>query len=649
MQGMSMLLSLGFCALLAGCGQPATKNLAEHVPLIPRVVLFGNPEKMHVRISPDGKTLAYLAPHKGAMNVWAKTIGRNDDQPITHTTSNILEFCWAYNNQYILFTQDKNADERFHVYRTNIKNQQTVDMTPLEGVCAYIHSLDKHVPDQILITMSKKDQKGSDVYRLDIKTGDMQLSAKNPGNVDVWCADPALCVRGAVVAKDDGTTALLVRKDDESVWEEKETWTFEDSLVGSVPPKGSRPVGFSRDGKHIYLIDSKDANTQQLVSMNLATGKKEVLAADNVYDIDSVIMNPDTHQPDVVCFQKARKEWVVLNPALKKDFDVIVSIDKGELASLDRNSDDKRWVVCFAHDNGPCAYYLYDREIKKAEFLFYDNPALTKYKLASTKPISFKARDGLTIHGYLTCPPIRQTKKLPLVLLVHSGPWDRDVWGYNLVNNSQAQLLANRGYACLQVNFRGSSGYGKEFLNAGNRQWAGNMHNDLVDAVDWAIREGVADKDKVAIYGASYGGYAALVGATFTPDVFCCAVDLYGISNLVTLVRSIVQFRPMGKTKWYKRVGNPDTEEEFLKSRSPLFMADRIKIPIFIAQGSNDVRVKQEESDQMVAAMKANGIEHEYMLFSGEGHGFMCPENRFKVAIGIEKFLAKHMGGRFEK
>lgn len=612
----------------------------DQVPLIPRAVFFNNPEKMCVHISPDGQRLAYLAPYKGAMNIWVKTIGEENDLPITELKSSIREFCWSYNNLNILFIKDNNADECFHVYKIDINGKEIVDMTPFDEANASIHSLNKKYPNQVLITLSKKGQKGSDMYRLELQSGEMKVIARNLGNTDVWCADTTLQVRGAVVAEEDGTTTLLVRKDDNSPWEKKETWRFEDSLVGSVPPEGSRPVGFSQDGCTIYLIESKNVDTKRLVTMNLVTGEKEILSFDDRYDVDSVVMNPITHEPDLVCFQKERKEWKVVRPDLKKDIETVLSVDTGELLSIDRSADDKHWIICFRHDTGPCSYWLYDRPSQKLNFLFCGNKSIANYALAVTTPISFTSRDGLTIHGYLTCPPLRYKQKLPLILVVHAGPWARDVWGYD-INNAKVQLLANRGYACLQINFRGSTGYGKAFLNAGNRQWAGSMHNDLVDAATWAIQSGIANKDKIAIYGESYGGYAALVGATFTPEIFCCAVDLYGPSNLITFVRSIVGFRPLGKIKWYKRVGNPETEESFLQSCSPLFKVYNIKTPVFIAQGANDVRVKQEESEQMVAAMKKNGIEYEYMLFPGEGHGFTMPQNRLKVAIGKREIFGK--------
>ena len=628
----------------------AKENVAEQFPLIPRAVLFGNPEKDHVRISPDGTKIAYLAPHEGALNIWVKTLGKDDDRLVTHgVKQGINNFVWAQNNKHILFLQDSNGDEKWHIFSVDLETYDTVDMTPFKGVSSQILQLDKRVPREVLIAMNKENLKLLDVYRLDLETGGLKRVAKNPGDVDVWLADSQLRVRAAVVAKSDGSSELLLRDNDSVSWGKKLTWSFEDSLVGSVPPKGSRPVSFSRDGVFLYLVDSIGANTKRLIKMNLATGEKEILAADDVYDVDTVVINQETYEPDFVSFVRARREWKALNSAFEKDLDIILSTNKGDLTSIDRSSDDAKWILCFEADDKPRSFYAYDRQAKKMEFLFYDRPALTQYSLAPMQPISFTSRDGLTIHGYLTCPQGKQHKNLPLVLFVHGGPWERDVWGFNVPINAQAQLLANRGYACLQVNFRGSAGYGKKFLNAGDKEWGGKMQNDLIDAVNWAVKEGIADKHKIAIYGASYGGYAALVGATFTPDVFRCAVDLWGPTNLITALHSLVSFRPMGKAKWFNRVGNPKTDYELLKSRSPLFKVDHIKIPIFIAQGGNDPRVKQAESEQIVAAMKEKGIAYEYMFFPGEGHGFTRPENRFRLAVAVEKFLATHLGGRFEE
>jgi dipeptidyl aminopeptidase/acylaminoacyl peptidase len=335
----------------------------------------------------------------------------------------------------------------------------------------------------------------------------------------------------------------------------------------------------------------------------------------------------------------------VLDDNIREDFEVIAGLGHGDFAVASRDRADENWLVSFTADDGGASYYSYDRETRSGGHLFDARPDLAEYDLARMEPVSFTSRDGLTIEGYLTLPPGSSERPVPMVLDVHGGPWARDGWGYN----PEAQWFANRGYACLQVNYRGSTGYGKKFLNAGNKEWGGRMHDDLGDAVGWAVENGVADAERVAIYGGSYGGYAALVGATFTPDLFRCAVDIVGPSSLITLITSIPPYwKPLLST-FYERVGNPETEREFLESRSPLFFADRIRIPMLIAQGANDPRVKQAESEQFVAAMKDKGIDYEYLLFEDEGHGFARPENRLKFYAAAERFLAKHLGGRAEE
>ena len=322
----------------------------------------------------------------------------------------------------------------------------------------------------------------------------------------------------------------------------------------------------------------------------------------------------------------------------------IAKLDEGDFSIIDRDNADDTWLVGFTKDDGPVAYYAYDRKSQKGTFLFTHMPALNDYTLTAMEPMSFTSRDGLMIHGYITFPPAKLRKNLPMVLTVHGGPWSRDGWGFN----PMTQWFANRGYICLQVNFRGSTGYGKDFVNAGDREWAGKMHNDLIDAVRWAVDQGYADPEKIAIFGGSYGGYAALVGATFTPDVFCCAVDIVGPSNIITLLNSIPPYWVPLIEIFYRRVGHPEKDKEFLESRSPLFKVDQIQIPILIGQGANDPRVKQAESEQIVAALKEKGLEYEYVVFPDEGHGFAKPQNRLKFYAIAEKFLAKHLGGRYE-
>jgi dipeptidyl aminopeptidase/acylaminoacyl peptidase len=431
---------------------------------------------------------------------------------------------------------------------------------------------------------------------------------------------------------------VLFRESEEAEWKKLLSWDAEDALTSGV-------VSFSKDGKSLYLIDSRNANAGRLVKLEISSENLEVIAEDEQYDVGSVMIHPDTYEVQAVAFTKARKEWVVLDETIEDDFKTIAKLEHGDYVVSDRDNADDTWLVGFTRDDEPVSYYAYDRQRRKGTFLFYHMPALKDYTLARMEPIYFVARDGLTIHGYITFPPGKVRKNLPMVLVVHGGPWARDTWGYDSV----AQWIANRGYACFQVNYRGSTGYGKDFVNAGDKEWAGKTHDDLIDGVNWAVEKGFADPEMIAIFGGSFGGYAALVGATFTPDVFCCAVDIVGPSNLITLIKSIPPYWSTFLATLHKRVGNPDTEEEFLKSRSPLFKVNNIKIPILIGQGANDPRVKQAESEQIVEAMKKKGLAYEYMLFPDEGHGFAKPENRLKFFAAAEKFLAKHLNGRYEE
>ena len=609
------------------------------IELIPRKVLLGNPVKTSPQISPDGTRMAYLAPVNDVLNVWVGTIGSEDYAPVTKDTDRGIRFYfWAKDNKHILYIQDVGGNENWRLFATNLKTQETRDLTPFEGVQTQVIDLDKHFPNELLIGMNKDNPRVHDVYHLDLTSGELTQVARNPGNVAGWVTDTNFKVRAALAMTPDGGRALLLRDDEQSDWRTILTWNPDDA-------ENSFPVSFTQDGQSMYLVDARNSNTGRLVKMDLATGETNVIAEDAQYDVSNVLVDPDNYTIQAVAFNRDRVEWIVLDESIKLDFDTIREISRGNFAVTSRDNADRTWIISFSRDEGPVAFYAYDRQTRKATFLFDNQPDLNKYTLATMEPISFTSRDGLTIHGYLTLPPKTEGKNLPLVLNVHGGPQARDNWGYN----PEAQWLANRGYASLQVNYRGSTGYGKEFLSAGDREWGGKMHDDLVDAVQWAIKQGIADPQKVAIYGGSYGGYAALVGATFTPDLFCCAVDIVGPSNLITLLRSVPPYWSALLVSLYRRVGNPDTDEEFLKSRSPLFKVDQIKIPMLIAQGANDPRVKQAESEQIVEAMKKRDIDYEYMLFPDEGHGFAKPENRLKFYAAAEKFLAKHLGGRFEE
>jgi dipeptidyl aminopeptidase/acylaminoacyl peptidase len=503
-------------------------------------------------------------------------------------------------------------------------------------VQAHLVDLDRNYPDELLVGLNREDPRFHDLYRIHLRTGEVTLDTKNPGDVVGWQTDPQFRIRACQAATPDGGMEIRYRADEQSDWKTVVRWGPEDADGGIA--------GFTQDGQALWMTTSEGFNTLQLVKRNLATGEQEVIAGDPGVDAGSVLFNPIVHRVEAVEFNRARAEWKAVDPSIAGDLEALAQGAPGDFSILNRDRDLQRWVVAYNDDTQPARYYLYDRAAKALTFLFTTRPALSEYTLAPMRPVTIRSRDGLELVSYLTLPVGLPAKNLPMVLNVHGGPWARDEWGYN----PEAQWLANRGYACLQVNFRGSTGFGKKFLHAADREWAAKMHDDLVDAVEWAVKEGIADAKRVAIYGGSYGGYAALVGATFTPDLFACAVDVVGPSNLVTLIQSIPPYWEPLKRVFAVRVGDLETEEEFLKSCSPLFKADRIRIPMLIAQGANDPRVKQAEAEQIVEAIRRAGKPVEYMLFPDEGHGFARPENRLKFYAAMEAFLAKYLGGRAE-
>jgi dipeptidyl aminopeptidase/acylaminoacyl peptidase len=615
---------------------------APAVSVIPREVLFGNPSRVSPRLSPDGERLAFLAPKEGVLNVWVGPVGSSLDSgdfgAVTDDRKRgIRLFFWAEDGRHIVYLQDEGGDENWRIHAVDPATGEDRDLTPFDDVQAQVVARDRRFPDALLVALNRENPELHDVYRLTISSGDLDLVAKNPGNIVGWTADEDFEVRAAMAATPDGGFDLLLRDHADDDWRKYLTWDKEDAL-------SSGPVGFASGGEKLYLLDARGANASRLVLMDLASGETEALVEDPRYDVSQVLVHPDTHEVQAAAVERAKTEWIPLDDDIREDFEALRDLAQGDFSVTSRDRADESWLVAVDSDDGGASYFAYDRATKSAEHLFDARPDLADYELAKMEPVSFTSRDGLEIEGYLTLPPGVAPENLPLVLNVHGGPWARDGWGYD----PEAQWFANRGYACLQVNYRGSTGYGKSFLNAGNREWGGKMHDDLVDAVGWAVERGIADPERVAIYGGSYGGYAALVGATFTPDLFRCAVDIVGPSNIITLIESVPPYwKPLIAT-FNERVGNPETEPDFLKVRSPLFFVDRIRIPMLIAQGANDPRVKQAESEQIVAAMKERGIDHEYMLFEDEGHGFARPENRLKFYAAAEEFLAKHLGGRTE-
>ena len=613
------------------------------VELIPREVLFGNPERVSPAISPDGTRLAWIAPHEGVLNVWVApaSAGAGVDLSAAQVVTDdrdrgIRTFAWAHDARHLLYLQDTGGDENWRLHDVDLETMHRRDLTPFDGVQARVVAMERKFPTELLVALNRDNAELHDVYRLDLVTGELTKEVENPGFID-WVADAQLAVRGAIAPQPDGSLAVLVRDNAEGDWRPLLTVPAEDALTSDV-------VAFSEDGGSLLGVSSVGANTGRLVRIDAATGAEQVLAADPEADVSDVRIQPDTREPQIVTFQKDRSEYLVLDPAVADDLTAIRALQPGDPAFTGADDSDTTWLVAFNNDSGPVPYYAYDRASKAGRFLFENRPALSQYELASMEPFSFTARDGLTVHGYATFPPGAERSGLPTVLDVHGGPWARDSWGFN----PEAQWLANRGYLCVQVNYRGSTGYGKAFVNAGDREWGGRMQDDLTDAVGFVTGQGWADPDRVAIYGGSYGGYAALVGAAFTPDLYRCAVDIVGPSNLRTLIETIPPYWAPMISQFHRRVGDPAVDADFLWSRSPLSRVSDIRIPLLIAQGANDPRVKQAESEQIVAALKKAGIDYEYLLFPDEGHGFAKPENRLTFYAAAERFLARHLGGRAE-
>ena len=624
-------------------------NLQQTVPLIPRDVLFGNPDKIRARISPNGERLAFVAPVDGVLNVWVgptKDIG--EARPVTSDTHRgIITFFWAYTSQHIIYTQDKDGDEDYHAYCVNLETDEVTDLTPIDGIRARIEGVSERIPEEILVGINDRDQRYyHDIYRVHLLTGERKLVQRNPGLAGFITDDDFRIRMASTYTPAGGQLYLLPDEQQESGWKEYLS-------IGPLDAMTTGLSGFDKSGEWVFLLDSRERNTASLKMLHLATGEEELLAENEKADLSGAIVHPTEKHVQAVTFTYARREWEILDDSIAGDIAYLRTVADGELQITSRTLDDLKWTVAYIMDDGPVRFYLYDRTARKTRYLFSSRHDLDERPLVRMHDEIIMSRDGWELVSYLSLPAdvdpdgdARPDRPLPMVLLVHGGPWSRDGWGYD----PQHQLLANRGYAVLSVNYRGSTGFGKNFINAANGQWAGRMHDDLLDSVQWAVEQGIADRERVAIMGGSYGGYAALVGLTFTPDVFVCAVDIVGPSSLVTLLENPPPYWKSFMPVMKQRIGDHTTEQgrTFLESRSPLFFVDKIQRPLLIGQGANDPRVKQAESDQIVTAMKSKNIPVTYLLFQDEGHGFARPENRLAFYAVTEAFLAKHLGGRYE-
>lgn len=611
------------------------------VPLLPRELLFGNPERTRPQLSPSGDALAWLAPDdKNVLQVWVRAKDRKDGAVVTADRKRgIRFFSWGEDSRSILYGQDADGDENFHLYQVELASKNVRDLTPWQGVRAGLLATSPRQPNAALVELNVRDRAQMDVWRLSLDTGALVLDTQNPGDVTGWGVDGQLQVRVAIASTPEGGTELRVRETPKAPWRPLMTVGLEENLDF---------VDFTDDGRALIIQSSINNDTTRLLEKSLKSGAERLLASSEKSDVMDVLGYRTRHGVRAAAFDvDGRQVWTALEGSgVKADLEALKAGLAGDFAVASQDAADTKWLIAETRDVGPNRYHLYDRRTKKLELLFSSAPRLEGQPLAPMKPLTLTARDGLPLPAYLTLPPGVAPRALPLVLLVHGGPWGRDLWGYD----AEAQWLANRGYAVLQVNFRASAGYGKKFLNAGNRQWGLKMHDDLLDAVAWAVSGGLADPKRVALMGGSYGGYATLAGLAFTPEIFACGVDLVGPSSLFTLLATVPPYWAAFRRQLVARIGDPDKAEDkgLLTRASPLFSAERIKAPLLIGQGANDPRVKVAEAEQLVAALEKKGLPVTYVLYPDEGHGFARPENRIDFNARAEVFLAKCLGGRAE-
>ena len=625
-------------AAALGVALPFVRSaVAAEADLVARKVFFDNPDIGSVRVSPDGANLAWLAPIGGVRNLF---VAPRDDltaaRAVTHATDRNLStfFRWAHTNRHLVFFQERDGDENWRASSVDLASGAIVPLTPERGVKAYWQEADRKFPEEMLFKHNARDKRYFDLFRVNIVTGKSDLLFEN--NEFAWyVTDSNFQLRIGVRFMADGSAEWLERRPDGG-------WApF--LRVPIADFDSTQLIDFSADGKTLYMLDSRGRDKAALFAVDMATRHDTLLAADDEADIVQVDFDFVQRRPLAARANRDRIRWHAVDPAAAQDLGDLAGYGPGDVEIIERSADNRFATVFYERDAESGEYALLDRETRKVRSLFRQRKALADVALQKMRPVIIPARDGLRLNGYLTLPEAGSSS-LPLVLVIHGGPYLRDNWGFNSVH----QWLANRGYAVLSVNYRGSTGFGKAFVTAADKEWGGKMHDDLIDAVDWAVGQGIADPKRVGFFGGSYGGYSALTAATKTPEVFACIVDLFGISNLITFMATIPPYWGPWFSIWKNRLGDPATEagRAFLTERSPLTHIDRAVRPILIAQGMQDVRVVAAESEQMVAALKKRGVPVTYITFPDEGHGFARPENRMAFYAITEAFLAKHLGGR---
>ena len=627
-------------------GSAGAQTTQGAAPLIPRAALFGNPVRAQARLSPDGRHISFLAPKDGVLNVWLAPYGKlGEAKPITDDKKRgIRSHEWAADARHVIFLQDEGGDENWRLYSVDTTTGKQQDLTPLQNVQAQIVGVSHKRPGTVLVGLNDRAPEWHDLYAIDVNTGERKLVEKNEGEYAGYVADFELQPRLALKTLAEGGGEIYRRT--EQGWEKLLTYGQEDSLT-------TQPVAIEGDGKTALMVSAVGRDKAALVRLDLATGKQTVIGESKRADISTAWVEPRSNTPQAYGIEYLNTELTPLTPEATKDIAALKAALGPQFEVTSRTLDDRKWVVVVDDPVHVTSSHLYDRDTGKVTKLFDQRPDLAGTPTQPMWPREIRSGDGRTLVAYLTLPPGSDSNKdgvpdkaVPLVLNVHGGPWARDSFGFD----PEHQWLANRGYAVLSVNYRGSTGFGKDFINAADREWAGRMHADLIDAVNWAVHEKIALPDKVAIYGGSYGGYATLVGLTFTPEKFACGVDIVGPSNLATLLGSIPPYWKSFYEDMAKRIGDPRTEagRKLLAERSPLTHVNRIKRPLLIAQGANDPRVKQAEADQIVESMKQKKLPVTYVLYPDEGHGFARPQNRLSFYAIAEGFLAQCLGGRQE-
>ena len=625
---MLKLKSISLSIILIGC----SNQMNTKAPLVPMEDFFRNPEKSSFRISPDGNHIAYMKPWKNRMNVHVVNIESNNETRLTSSEErSIYGFLWL-GDQRIGYVKDDGGDEDLHFFGVNIDGTNEIDLTPFEKVQARIIDDLEDDPDHVIIGLNKRDTRVHDPYRVNVYTGDMEMIAKNPGNISGWMTDHSGKLRMAITS-DGVNTSLLYRDTEKDDFQTILTTDFKITVS---------PLLFTFDNKNLYVASNRGRDKTAIFEFNIENAREGNLIFEHEdVDVSRLMYSKKRKILTGVGYTVAKGEMTFFDKWRENIQNKLESKFQGyEVGITSFSKDESKAIVVTYSDRSRGAYYHYDVDKDKLTELGEISPWLNENHMAEMKPIEYASRDGLTIHGYLTLPVGSKGKNLPVVINPHGGPWVRDSWGYN----SEVQFLANRGYAVLQMNYRGSTGYGKEFWTISFKQWGKSMQDDITDGVNWLIKEGIADPGRVAIYGASYGGYATLAGLAFTPDLYACGVDYVGVSSIFTMMESIPPYWELYRSMQYEMIGDPVKDKELLESVSPLLHVDKIKAPLFVAQGANDPRVKKSESDQMVEALKARGIDVPYMVKENEGHGFYNEENQFDFYREMEKFLKNHIG-----